>query len=65
MEGGFNMEVPTPIRLRHAGQWETIRYALDSDARTIRLCLIWLVMIGSPILAAAAAGLLPRLWLKL
>lgn len=56
------MRVPTsPQPHHHAGRWETIRYALDSNARTIRLCLIWFVVIGSPVLAAAAAGLLPHL----
>jgi hypothetical protein len=39
----------------HGGRWETIRYALDSNARTIRLCLIWVVLIISPVLAAAIA----------
>lgn len=24
-------------------KWETIRYALDSTPRTVRLCIIWLV----------------------
>jgi hypothetical protein len=27
-----------------AHAWETIRYALDSNARTIRLCMILLVL---------------------
>ena len=35
----------------HGGRWETIRYALDSDARTIRFCLIWVVLVTSSILA--------------
>jgi hypothetical protein len=51
------MRVPTPTPPRHAGQWETIRYAIDSNARTIRLCLIWVVVIGFPVLLAAT-GLL-------
>jgi retron-type reverse transcriptase len=31
----------------YGGRWETIRYALDSNARTFRLCLIWLVAIAA------------------
>jgi hypothetical protein len=32
--------------IRSAGQykWETIRYALDKTSRTVRLCMILLVM---------------------
>jgi hypothetical protein len=58
---GLTMKVPTPTPSRHVGRWETIRYALDSNARTIRLCLIWIVVIGSSDLAVAAAGRLPHL----
>jgi hypothetical protein len=50
---------------RHSDRWETIRYALDSNARTIRLCIIWMVVIGSPTLAAAVTGLLPHLLSRL
>jgi RNA-directed DNA polymerase len=31
----------------YGGRWETIRYALDSNARTFRLCLIWLAAIAA------------------
>jgi hypothetical protein len=58
------MRVPTSVPRRHVGRWETIRYALDSNARTVRLCLI-LAVIGSPVLAAAAFGVLPHLLSKL
>jgi hypothetical protein len=59
------MSVPKSPEPDPDGRWKTIRYALDSNARTIRLCCIWVVMIGSPILAAAATGLLPRLLSRL
>jgi hypothetical protein len=59
------MSVPTPTPPSHASRWDTIRYALDSNARTIRLCLIWLVVIGSPTLAAAIVYLLPHLLSRL
>ena len=39
----------------HGGRWETIRYALDSDERTIWFCFIWIVLITSSALAAAVA----------
>jgi hypothetical protein len=45
------MSVPIPGGPRHADRttrrggcrWETIRYALDSTSRTVRLCAILLV----------------------
>jgi hypothetical protein len=52
------MSVPAPREPRHDGRWETIRYALDSNARTLRLCLIWLVVIAAPVAAAAVAELI-------
>jgi hypothetical protein len=39
----------------HGGRWETIRYVVDSNARTIRFCLIWVVLIASSVVAAAVA----------
>jgi hypothetical protein len=45
-------------RPRHdIGRWETIRYALDSNARTFRLCLILFVTTVSPVVAAVGAVL--------
>jgi hypothetical protein len=39
------LSVPAQREPHHAGaRWETIRYALDSNARTLRLCLILLVV---------------------
>ena len=53
------MSVPAPQEPRHdGGRWETIRYALDSNARTFRLCLICLVVIVAPAVAAALAELI-------
>jgi hypothetical protein len=46
------MSVPAPRPPRNDGRWETIRYALDSWARTLRLCLIWHVLIAAPAAAA-------------
>jgi hypothetical protein len=41
---------PDRIRSRAADRWETIRYAVDSTARTIRLCVILLVVGVPPVL---------------
>jgi hypothetical protein len=43
---------------RGGGRWKTIRYALDSNARTFRLCLILVVMAVAPCLAAMSAALI-------
>jgi hypothetical protein len=57
------VRVPKSPEPDPSGRWETIRYALDSNARTIRLCCIRLI--GSSAVAAAVAELLlhflPRL----
>lgn len=52
------MSLPGPQEPRHGGRWETIRYALDSNARTLRFCLIWLVLIVAPAVTAAIAYLI-------
>jgi hypothetical protein len=53
------MSVPARRQPRHAcGRWETVRYALDSNARTFRLCLILLVTILPAVAAAVAAVLI-------
>ncbi len=49
------MRVPMVRRSCHGGRWETIRYALDSNGRTFRFCLIWVVLITSSAVAAAVA----------
>jgi hypothetical protein len=50
---------------RDIGRWETIRYALDSNARTFRLCLILLVTTVSPVVAAVVAVLIRHMLLCL
>lgn len=55
------MSVPAPRPPKNDGRWETIRYALDSWDRTLRLCLILLVLIATPAVAAAAAHPLAEL----
>ena len=53
------MSVPAPREPRHGGgRWETIKYAIDNNGRTLRLCLIWLVMIISPAAATVIAELI-------
>jgi len=37
------MSVPAPREPGQGGRWETIRYALDTNSRTFRLCLILFV----------------------
>lgn len=49
------MRVPTVRPSCHGDRWETIRYALDSNPRTFRLCLILVVLTASSVLAAAIA----------
>ena len=38
-----------PARRGSSTRWDTIRYALDSNARTLRLCLILLVASIPPV----------------
>jgi hypothetical protein len=43
------MSVPAPRQPRNKStRWEVIRYAIGSNAKTARLCVIWLVMTGAP-----------------
>lgn len=42
-KGVANMSVPAPREPHPGGRWETIRYALDTNPRTFRLCLILFV----------------------
>jgi hypothetical protein len=53
------MSLPEPREPRDSGRWPTIKYAIDSNARTIRLCAIWIVMIAAPV-AATMITLLMR-----
>jgi hypothetical protein len=58
------LSVPAPRRARNGGgRWETIRYALDSNARTFRLCLILVVATAAPCLAAVVAVLIRHMLL--
>lgn len=55
------MSVPVPREPRQpGGRWETIRYALDSNARTFRFCLIVIVV---PAVAAVIAELMRHILL--
>jgi hypothetical protein len=57
------MSVPMVRQSCDGGRRETIRYALDSNARTLRFCLIWAVVIISPAVAAAIADLIRHMLL--
>jgi hypothetical protein len=58
------LSVPAPRLPRHDSAWgETIRYAIDSDARTFRLCLILLVTAVSPVVGAVIAVLVHHMLL--
>ena len=44
------MKKPTPREPRHdSSRWECIRYALGSNARSARLCVILMVMTGGTV----------------
>jgi hypothetical protein len=58
------LSVPAQWEPRHdGGRWATVRYALDSNARTFRLCLILLVTAISPVAVAVAAVLIHHMLL--
>jgi hypothetical protein len=57
------MSVPAPREPHQGGRWETIRYALDTNPRTFRLCLILSVATVTPCLAAVIAEMIRHLWL--
>jgi hypothetical protein len=57
------MNVPSPREPSHGdSRWATVRYALTSNARTARLCLILLVMTGVP--GVLLAVVLPHIRLR-
>lgn len=60
---GLVMSVPAPREPRHGGRWETIRYALDNNPRTFRLCLILLVAAVPSCLVALVAELIRHMLL--
>ena len=48
--GGLTLRLHTPREPRHgSSRWSVIRYALGSNARTARLCVIWVVVTGGPV----------------
>jgi hypothetical protein len=49
------MSVPAAKEPAPDGRWETIRYALDSNPRTFRLCLIIIVLAASSALTVMIA----------
>jgi len=57
------MSVPGPREPRHGGRWETIRYALDTNPRTFRLCLILFVAAVPSCLAFVVAELIRHMLL--
>jgi hypothetical protein len=58
------LSVPASRRPRNSvGRWETIRYALDNNARTFRLCLILFAAAAAPCLAAVVAVLIRHMLL--
>lgn len=44
----------------HPGRWGTVRYAIDQWGRTLRLCLIVLVMSVPPAVVAVLVRVLMR-----
>ena len=60
---GLIMSVPAPGEPHQGGRWETIRYALDNNPRTFRLCLILSVAAVAPCLGLVVAELTRHLLL--
>src|SRR5690348_13735694 len=58
------MSLPVSREPHPGGRWETIRYALDSNPRTLRLCLIWFVVIVSPVVGTVITLLMRHLLLQ-
>jgi hypothetical protein len=57
------MSLPAPREPGQGGRWDTIRYALDTNPRTFRLCLILSVAAVAPCLAIVIAALARHLLL--
>ena len=57
------MSVPAPRKPHSDGRWETIRYALENNPRTFRLCLILSVAAVAPCLAFVIAELVRHILL--
>lgn len=58
------MSLPAPRDPHQGGRWETIRYALDTNPRTFRLCLILSVAAVAPCLAALIAEVIRTMLLR-
>lgn len=57
------MRLPTPRELRHgSSRWEVVRFAMTSNGRAARFCVIWVVMTGGP--ATALVELLSHIRLR-
>jgi hypothetical protein len=55
--GGPAYEATYAREPRHgSSRWEVVRYALGSNARTARLCVIWVVVTGGPVAGPAPWG---------
>jgi hypothetical protein len=52
------MSVPAPGEPPKGGRWETIRYALDTNPRTFRLCLILSTATVTPCMGVVVAELM-------
>jgi hypothetical protein len=57
------MSVPAPREPGQGGRWETIRYALDTNLRTFRLCLILSVAAVAPCLGLVIAEMIRHMLL--
>jgi hypothetical protein len=57
------MSLPTSRKPHKGGRWKTIRYALDTNPRTFRLCLILLAAAVPSCLAVLAAELFRHMML--
>jgi hypothetical protein len=57
------MSVPAPREPGPGGRWETIRYALDTNPRTFRLCLILSVATLAPCMGVVVAELIRHMLL--
>jgi hypothetical protein len=58
------MSVPAPREPGQGGRWETIRYALDTNPRTFRLCLILSVAAVAPCLGLVVAEVIRHMLLR-
>ena len=58
------MSVPAPREPGQGGRWETIRYALDTNPRTFRLCLILSVAAVAPCLGVVIAEMIRHMLLR-